>query len=72
MRQQKKSARPRAENEAVLREDVTLNLPVWMLDSIRSIANDCGIPREDLIKVWVAEKVLSREAASRRHHRDVD
>jgi hypothetical protein len=67
---QKQVTRTRKKAPIVPRADITLHLPVRMLDRIQSIAQDCGIPREDLIKIWVAEKVLSREASSRRHHRD--
>jgi hypothetical protein len=48
------------------RVDITLGLPVWMVDRIRLVANDCAIPCEDVIKIWVAEKILSREKASLR------
>jgi hypothetical protein len=47
--------------------DITLHIPNWMLNRIRRVANDCGIPCEEVIKVWVAEKVLSREKACSRH-----
>jgi hypothetical protein len=50
----------------VQRADVKLRLPVRMLNQIQSIANDCGVPCKTLIKVWVAEKVLSRRATSPR------
>jgi hypothetical protein len=40
-------------------------MPVWMLERIRSVANDCGVPCDTLIKVWVAEMVLSREKSAR-------
>ena len=51
------------------RTNVTLQLTIWMLDRIRTIADNCGIPHEDIIKVWVAERLLGREQI--RHRRDV-
>jgi hypothetical protein len=65
MQKRKKPAQSPCERDDVPRADVTLRLPVWMLDRIRSVAADCGIPCENVIKVWVAEKVLSREKAWR-------
>jgi len=50
----------------IRRGDITLHLPVWMINRIRSVANDCSVPCEDVIKIWVAEKVLDREKTSLR------
>jgi hypothetical protein len=36
-----------------------------MFQQVRVIAADCAIPYQDLIKVWVAEKLLARERAAR-------
>ena len=36
---------------------ISLRLPLWMLDRIKVKANKCDVPYQDLIKVWLAEKV---------------
>jgi len=67
---QKQDKRTRKKCTIVPRANITLLLPVRILDQIQSIAQNCGVPSETLIKMWVAEKALNREAALRRHHRN--
>jgi hypothetical protein len=67
---QKQDKRTRKQCTSVPRAEITVRLPVRILDQIQSIAQNCGVPSETLIKMWVAEKVLNREATSRRHHYD--
>ena len=62
--------RPRQNAGKALRADIKLHLPVHMFSRIQSMANDCGVPCETLIKVWAAEKVLNRRTASQRFGRD--
>ncbi len=70
MHTQKKELRRPRKDENVPRANITLHLPGWMLNRIRSVANDCDVPCETVIKVWVAEKILSREKALRQSARD--
>jgi predicted DNA binding CopG/RHH family protein len=44
-------------------QSISLRLPLWMLDSIKTTANMQDVPYQSLIKVWLNEKL--EEA----HHR---
>lgn len=37
-----------------------IRLPLWMLQQIQIVARDSGVPAEDVMKIWIAEKLLSR------------
>lgn len=43
-------------------QSISLRLPLWMLESIKTTANRQDVPYQSLIKVWLSEKL---EAA---HH----
>lgn len=36
---------------------VNVDFPVWMLKRIDLAANRLGVPRQSLIKVWLAERI---------------
>lgn len=36
---------------------ISLRLPLWMLDSIKTTANRQDVPYQSLIKVWLNEKL---------------
>lgn len=38
-------------------QSISLRLPLWMLDSIKSTANKQDVPYQSLIKVWLNEKL---------------
>lgn len=38
-------------------QSISLRLPLWMLDSIKTIANKQDVPYQSLIKVWMNEKL---------------
>ena len=38
-------------------QSISLRLPLWMLDSIKSTANRQDVPYQSLIKVWLNEKL---------------
>ena len=38
-------------------QSISLRLPLWMLDSIRTTANRQDVPYQSLIKVWLNEKL---------------
>ena len=38
-------------------QSISLRLPLWMLDSIKSTANRQDVPYQSLIKVWLQEKL---------------
>jgi hypothetical protein len=46
--------------------EITVSLPRRFANQIQRIAGDCGVSREDLIKIWLTEKILNREKARRR------
>lgn len=50
----------RRPNQAVRR--VNVDFPVWMIESLDREARRLGVPRQSIIKVWVAERL---EAARR-------
>jgi len=55
----------RKRTKTALSTNVTLHLPVTTVREIRSIANECGLPSETLMKIWIAEKVLNRKTPTR-------
>lgn len=38
-------------------QSISLRLPLWMLDSIKSTANRQDVPYQSLIKVWLNQKL---------------
>lgn len=38
-------------------KQISLRLPQWLLDRIKTKADVAGVPYQALIKVWLAEKV---------------
>ena len=38
-------------------QSISLRLPLWMLNSIRTTANRQDVPYQSLIKVWLNEKL---------------
>jgi len=64
MRSRKKLGRQSQTTGIVPRADVNLHLPDWMLHRNQSIASDRGVPFTDVIRTWVADKVLNRNKAS--------
>jgi hypothetical protein len=38
---------------------ITLEIPAYIMKKINIAANDIGVSTEDLIKVWLAEKVYN-------------
>ena len=36
---------------------VNVDFPVWMIHSLDKEANRLGVPRQSIIKVWVAERL---------------
>lgn len=41
---------------------VNVDFPVWMVASLDRVAAKLGIPRQSLIKVWIADRLESRAA----------
>lgn len=50
----------RRPNQAVRR--VNVDFPVWMIESLDREARRLGVPRQSIIKVWVAERLEARKA----------
>ena len=38
-------------------QSISLRLPLWMLESIKSTANRQDVPYQSLIKIWLTEKL---------------
>ena len=53
-----KTARP---NEKLQR--VNVDFPVWMVEALDKESKRLGIPRQSVIKFWVAEKIGDYEAS---------
>jgi len=47
-----KVRRPRQEQRRV-----NVDFPLWMIDSLDKEAKRLGVPRQSIIKVWVAERL---------------
>jgi hypothetical protein len=46
--------------------EISVSPPRRFADQIERTADDCGTFREELVKIWLAERILSRERARRR------
>jgi hypothetical protein len=52
-----KSRRPEQEQRRV-----NVDFPVWMIQSLDKEARRLGVPRQSIIKVWVAERLEKKKA----------
>ena len=43
---------------------VNVDLPLWMVDSLDREARRVGVPRQSIIKVWIAERLEHEPKAS--------
>lgn len=43
---------------------ITIDFPQWMLDALDRQARQLGVPRESIIKVWLAERIHLFEQTS--------
>ena len=41
---------------------VNVDFPIWMIHSLDKEAKRLGVPRQSIIKVWVAERLDKRKA----------
>jgi len=53
-----KATRPGQEQKRV-----NVDFPVWMIQSLDKEAKRLGIPRQSIIKVWIAERLRAERAA---------
>ena len=51
-----KASRPGREQKRI-----NVDFPVWMIQSLDKEAKRLGIPRQSVIKVWLAERLDSRQ-----------
>jgi len=42
---------------------VNVDFPVWMIQSLDREARRLGVPRQSIIKVWIAERLRAERAA---------
>ena len=42
---------------------VNVDFPVWMIQSLDKEAKRLGVPRQSIIKVWIAERLREERAA---------
>ena len=45
---------------------VNVDFPTWMIDKLDKESSRLGVPRQSLIKVWIAERLEKPKAGSRR------
>jgi len=43
---------------------VNVDFPIWMIHSLDREAKRLGVPRQSLIKVWIAERLESRASSA--------
>ena len=53
-----KARRPEQEQKRV-----NVDFPVWMIHSLDKEAKRLGVPRQSLIKVWIAERLETKAAS---------
>ena len=41
---------------------VNVDFPIWMIHSLDKEAKRLGVPRQSIIKVWVAERLAKKKA----------
>ena len=41
---------------------VNVDFPIWMIQSLDKEAKRLGVPRQSIIKVWVAERLAKKKA----------
>ncbi len=41
---------------------VNVDVPIWMIHSLDTEAKRLGVPRQSIIKVWVAERLEKKKA----------
>jgi hypothetical protein len=44
---------------------VNVDFPTWMIDRLDKESSRLGVPRQSLIKVWIAEKLEARRGKGR-------
>ena len=44
---------------------VNVDFPTWMIDRLDKESSRLGVPRQSLIKVWIAEKLETKKARRR-------
>jgi hypothetical protein len=54
-----KARRPEQEQKRV-----NVDFPIWMIHSLDREAKRLGVPRQSLIKVWIAERLESKPQSS--------
>ncbi|MDJ0763033.1 MAG: CopG family antitoxin [Myxococcota bacterium] len=50
----------KARRPAQEQKRVNVDFPIWMINSLDKEAKRLGIPRQSIIKVWIAERLENR------------
>ena len=45
---------------------VNVDFPIWMIERLDKEANRLGVPRQSLIKVWIGERLETRNSSKKR------
>lgn len=48
----------KAERPGYAQKRVNVDFPMWMLEKLDKAAQKLGVPRQSLIKVWLAERII--------------
>jgi hypothetical protein len=56
---------PKARRPGLEQKRVNVDFPVWMVDSLDREAARLGVPRQSLVKVWIAERLERLRTAER-------
>jgi hypothetical protein len=48
---------PRARRPGLEQRRVNVDIPVWMIESLDREAARLGVPRQSLVKLWIAERI---------------
>ena len=43
---------------------VNVNIPIWMIHSLDKQARKLGVPRQSIIKIWLAERLEKEKTLS--------
>lgn len=52
----------KAHRPAQKQRRVNVDFPIWMIQSLDKEAKRLGVPRQSIIKVWVAERLAKKKA----------
>ena len=49
----------------LVQKKVTVNFPIWMIESLDRTAHRLGVTRQSVIKIWLTERLEREEVAAK-------